>query len=523
MLTSMSKDNYDVIIIGSGLGGMTCGTLLARLEHRRVLVLEKHFKLGGQTHEFQRNGFEWDIGLHYVGFMGNNDPPRRFMDFLTGGTLDWNRMPEDFDVLHYPDLRFAIPGHEDTYRARLKDTFPKERDNIDAYFSDVHTATRWMGMEMMRKAMPNWLATLSGMFGHDQRALALQTTKQYLEGRFEDPILRSVLASQWPDYGLSPDESAFGIHALVSGSYFGGGYYPVGGAQSIAPGMIAGIEAAGGQALVNQDVIEIVIEKGRAVGVRAKHPRRAEEPVEYRAPLIVSNVGARTTFLKLVPNHVELAFRDELARFRHGHSAVTCYLGLTADPKSIGVQGENHWVYTGFDHDEMRRSTARVLQGDPPCLLASFASGKAPSSTAHTAQLIIMVDGQSFSAWRNSDWKHRPAEYEAVKAAAKGGLLTLAETALPGLTDLVDYAEVSTPMTIEHFTSWPLGAFYGIPAVPDRYRRAWTQIETPIPGLYLTGSDVASLGIPGATMGGAFTAARLLGTFGIPRVMRNYL
>ena len=133
-----------------------------------------------------------------------------------------------------------------------------------------------------------------------------------------------------------------------------------------------------------------------------------------------------------------------------------------------------------------------------------------------------MVDGAGFQRWHDSHWKHRAPEYDAMKATAQKGLLALAESALPGLTDLVDCAEVSTPLTVEHFTSWPVGAFYGIPAVPERYRTPWTQIQSPIQGLYLTGTDVASLGIPGATMGGAFTAAKLLGALGVPKVMHHF-
>jgi phytoene dehydrogenase-like protein len=518
----MAEAAYDAIVIGSGMGGMTCASLLAKLDQQRVLLLEKHYKLGGQTHEFRRGQFEWDVGLHYVGNMGKDDPPRRFMDFLTGGAVEWTRMPEDFDIFHYPDFTFAVPGDKDAYRARLKDTFPRERANIDAYFDDVHAAGRWMATQMLGKAMPSWVAPLVRLFGPNHRALALQTTKRYLDQRFEDRRLRALLASQWPDYGLSPDESAFGIHAMVSASYFNGGYYPVGGAQTIAPALVSGIEAAGGRALVDQEVTEILVENGRAVGVRAQHPQRKGEAIEYRAPVVVSNVGARTTFLRLVPPQIDLGFRDELARFPHGHSAVTCYLGLKDDPRSIGIHGENHWIYTSLDHDEMRRSAIRVLQGEPPCVFASFPSAKDPAAKAHTAELIIMVDGEGFAAWQDSRWKDRPPEYEAVKDLAKEGLLALSEKVLPGLSDLVDYAEVSTPITVEHFTSWPFGAFYGIPAVPERYQTSWTQITTPVPGLYLTGTDVASLGIPGAMMGGAFTASKLLGALGIPRVMRKF-
>ncbi len=518
----MANSEYDVIIIGSGMGGMTCGSLLAKLGGKRVLLLEKHFRLGGQTHEFRRHNYEWDVGLHYVGHMGKDDPPRKLMDFLTSGSVEWARMPENFDVFHYPDFTFSVPGHEDAYRARLKEVFPSESANIDQYFLDVRAASLWMGMQILENAVPSWSAFFLSLLEGDKRDLALQTTKAYLESRFDDSRLRALLASQWQDYGLSPDESSFAIHSVVSGSYFGGGYYPVGGAQSLAPAIISGIEAAGGKALVNQEVTEILIEAGRAVGVRTKHPSKDSGHEEFRAPVIISNVGAKTTYLGLVPDRVEIPFRQELRNFRFGHSAVTCYLGLKEDPASIGIRGENHWIFSSEDHDAMRRAAVNVMHGEPSLALASFPSCKDPAAKKHTAELIIMVDGEGFQGWHDSRWKHRPPDYDAMKATVAKGLLALCETKLPGLTSLVDYTEVSTPLTIEHFTSWPQGAFYGIPAVPERYRTAWTKVETPVPGLYLTGTDVASLGVLGATMGGASTAAKLLGVLGVPKVMRQF-
>jgi all-trans-retinol 13,14-reductase len=163
------------------------------------------------------------------------------------------------------------------------------------------------------------------------------------------------------------------------------------------------------------------------------------------------------------------------------------------------------------------------MAGKPPYVFASFPSSKDPSANRHTAELIIMVDGQSFETWKDTRWKQRPDDYGVVKDAARDGLVALTDSAIPGLASLIDYAEVATPATVEHFTSWPRGAFYGIPAIPQRYRSPWTQIETPIPGLLLTGTDVASHGILGAMMGGAFTAAKLLGAFGLLRVMRRFL
>ncbi len=135
-----THQDYDVIVIGSGIGGLATASLLTRLARQRVLVLERHFRLGGFTHEFQRKGFRWDVGLHYVGGMAPGSTSRGLMDLVTGGAVEWDPMPHDFEVFHYPDLRLRAPSDPAEYRDRLVEAFPHEERGIDAYFRDVRRA-----------------------------------------------------------------------------------------------------------------------------------------------------------------------------------------------------------------------------------------------------------------------------------------------------------------------------------------------------------------------------------------------
>ena len=138
----------------------------------------------------------------------------------------------------------------------------------------------------------------------------------------------------------------------------------------------------------------------------------------------------------------------------------------------------------------------------------------------HTAEIIAPLSYGSLEAHRNEPWRRRSADYESAKNRITKALLDFVELHRPGFADLVEYSELATPLTFEHFTAAPSGTIYGYPATPERYGKEWLGPRTPIQNLYLTGSDAALLGIMGALMGGVLTASLLLGSFGFLEIMR---
>ena len=514
------RHDFDAIVIGSGIGGLTVASLLAQLKHQRVVVLERHFKLGGFTHSFSRPGRRtWDVGLHYVGEMGPTDNSRQVFDLVTRGGVEWRKMLSPFEKFVYPDFTFEVPDDEGKFRDALIARFPDERRAIETYFKDVRATAGWMGARVAAQGVPAVVGKLVGLCTRRNERLALMTTGTYLQEHFRDDRLRAVLASQWGDYGLPPSESAFGIHALVVGSYLGGGYYPVGGAVTIAQSVAKVVAEHGGECLTNHQVTEIITADGRAIGVRTRSARHSQEVEdEFFAPIVVSDAGAVTTFCNLVPPDVAIPFRDDLERRAAGHGFVTLYLGFKKSPATLGFRGENHWIYSGYDHDALCRSRNGVLEGQPAACYLSLQSLKDPAAAAHTGEIIAFLDYETVEAWKHAPWRNRGAEYDALKQRVAEGLLTFVDHHYPGFRDLVDYCEVSTPLTVETFTGHAHGSVYGVPATPERLRLPYLRVVTPVPNLYLTGADVASLGIVGAMMGGVVTAAHVMGAFGLFRI-----
>jgi all-trans-retinol 13,14-reductase len=520
-MDSEAGPRFDAIVIGSGMGGLTFASIMAKLRGWRVLVLERHFKIGGFTHTFARpGGWSWDVGLHYVGDMGEGMIGRRLFDFISDHGVAWNPMPDVYDIFDYPGLCVGACKGESNYRKALADAFPAERANIDQYFRDLKSAGSWIGRYAMAMIVPaplSWAVRAWNRFTAD---IPLSTTKQYLEMRFRDPRLRAVVASQWADYGVPPGESAFATHAMIASHYLNGAWYPSGGAAEIARATGAVVRAAGGELLPSHEVTRILVEGDRAVGVEVsiKHGKD-EARKEFRAPIIVSDAGAWNTFTRMLPS-ASLSFREELKLPPNGFEVVELFLGLNGDPREIGFQGENHWIFSSFDHDEIYARRDQLLDGRAAMAYLSLPSLKNPKAKRHTAEIIAPISYRSLQQYRDEPWRRRSAGYETAKSKITQALLEFVENHHPGFRRLVEYAELGTPLTFEYFTAAPSGAIYGYPGTPDKYRKTWLGVRTPIRNLYLTGSDAAFLGIMGALFSGVLTAGSVLGPFGFFEIMR---
>ncbi len=450
-----AQPEYDAIVIGSGMGGLAFASIMARLRKWRVLTLERHFKIGGFTHTFSRpGGWLWDVGVHYVGQMGPGMMGRQIFDFITGGGVKWNPMPDDFDVFTYPQVEVSACKGEEKFRASLIRSFPEERAGIEKYFRDLSSAAGWLNRHIMAMAAPAPLSWIIRAVNSLTASLPLEVTGHYLERGFRDSRLRAVVASQWADYGLPPGQSAFATHAMIAAHYLDGAWYPEGGAGEIARTASAVIRAQGGELLPNHEVTRILLEGGRAVGVEV-NVRKGKQGarLEFRAPVIVSDAGAWNTFTRMLPPDC-LPFREELKTPPEGFEAVELFLGLRRNPRELGFHGENHWIFSSFDHDATYARRDELLEGRAAMAYLSFPSLKYSGAQRHTAEIIAPCSYGALESYRQAPWRRRGEAYESAKIRITQALLDLVELHHPGFRDLVEYSELGTPLTFE-YTSPP--------------------------------------------------------------------
>jgi all-trans-retinol 13,14-reductase len=508
-------DQWDAIVIGSGMGGLAAAALLAKHGGKRVLVLERHYVAGGFTHAFHRPGYDWDVGLHYIGQVQDPASPlRRVFDHITGGHVKWSAMPEVYDRIRIGEREYDFVAGLERFRDRLKSYFPNEATAIDRYLRAVLSCAGRTSLYFAEKALPRPLARVVGpLLQWPFRRWARHTTAEVLAEITTNHELAGLLAAQWGDYGLPPRQSSFAMHAVIAAHYFEGASYPVGGATSIAAGSAPVIEAAGGKIVFSAEVRGILLDRSRrAVGVRMQDGR------ELRTGTVISDAGAWNTFARLLPPEAPgvAAALDELRTVPPSMAHLSLYAGVKQTAAELGLAGTNLWIHPTPDHDANLARFASDPSSPLPLMFISFPSAKDPDFERRhpgraTLEVICPVPYEWFTRWEDTRWKRRGQEYDDFKQGLTDRLRSALEEHVPAVRGKLDVAELSTPLSTRHFMNYQHGEAYGIGATPTRFRLRCLTPHTAVSNLYLTGQDVCTLGVAGALMGGVLTASALLG------------
>lgn len=506
--------NYDAIIIGSGIGGLSVGAILAKA-NKKVLVLEQHYEVGGYTHTFKRKGYEWDVGLHYVGDVHiEGTVLNKAFHYLSNGQLKWTPLPKVYDKAVFGKEVYEFVSGRENQKEQLKTYFPavKDRQAINNYFKLLEEVKNLNSNFYIEKALPNLLAKITRNFlRRGVLEYAEQSTLSVLQKLTDNPKLIGVLTAQYGDYGLPPAQSSFYMHAMLANHYMEGAAFPVGGSGSIARTIIPVIEACGGTVLWNAKVAEILVENNKAVGVKM------EDGQAIFAKTIISDAGVVNTFSNLLPTEVieKHQLHQLVKKVKPAAAHIGLYIGIKQSAKDLRLPKNNYWLFPDdYDHDQLQ-SQYTAPDSSLPVAYISFPSAKNPEwekqyPNKSTIEVIGLVPYEWFAKWEGTEWKKRGKEYEQLKEKLAQQLLAQLYRVQPQLKGKIDYYELSTPLSTRHFTGHQEGEIYGLAHTPERFQQTFLRATTPIKNLYLTGQDIVIASIGGGLMGGILCTSAIL-------------
>lgn len=506
----IADENWDVIVIGSGMGGMSCAATLSKLG-KKVLLLEQHCVPGGFTHMFGRKGHVWDVGVHVMGEMTKGEIPYKVLMWLTNNEVTMNSLGDPFDSFYFPHgFTFHMPEGSQKLINSLKAQFPDETDKLDRYVKTVLRADIASKSLFLFQTLPLWLERVLAKlwYGVFFKNYWTMTTEEVISSFNFSKNLKLALTSHWGYYGSVPKESAFGVHALTHTHFWNGARYPQGGAKVFAESMLANVLNNGGKVLTKASVKEVIVENGIAQGVRMDDGR------EFHSKFVVSTAGAKTTVNRLVPETYRQSDWAKKIRAIDDSPPYLCLnLAFKGDIRAAGAKSGNMWLYTIENNDTQLWDVGNPDER-PHLLYVSFPSLKDPDhdpGTAHyhTGECVTFVDWKEFAKWQHTQFGDREPDYEALKKNIEERMLAELYLRIPEIMQYLEFSELSTPLTAQHYARASQGAIYGLAASTQRFTCEALRVRTPIKNFYMGGVDVATLGVISGMISGILAATAI--------------
>jgi phytoene dehydrogenase-like protein len=508
MASRIAGRRFDVVVVGSGIGGLTAGMTAARAG-LSVLVLEAAKQYGGYCNPFRRGHYRFDPGLHYIGECGPGQQLSRMLEKLDmADAVRFRELsPDAIDRLVFPGYEVRMPKGPDRYRERLAADFPHQRAALDRFFAllaEFRAAVR---------AINHIAPTLGSLIEVARRVPFLA---RYLRASFadlldpiiEDPLLRAVLAAQSGDYGLPPSRASALIGLGLLDHYLYGAYFPVGGSGALRDAFVHGIERLGGELHRNTPVDRILLKGGRAAGVRT----RAGEEIE--AGVVISNADATRTLREMVGvDRLPWLAQQRTARVTLSTASVCLFIGTDLDLSQAGMTDTNIWSYPTVDFEQFYGPILRGEMPDQDFFFVSSPSLKDPEGHGgdpghQTLEVVTLAPFAPFARWEGMKSMRRGPEYEALKQKLGERYLAAAERFVPGLGAHVKVMEVATPVTNVTYATAPRGSIYGPEATPGQMGPFRYAVKSAVDGLFLCGASTLGGGVVPAALSG-FQAGKL--------------
>lgn len=480
------------ILIGSGLGGLSCGAVLARNGYD-VTILEQDARIGGCLQCFHRGGAKFETGMHFIGSCEPGQVVDRLLRYLEvrEGLRLRELDPTGYEVIALRGERFRFARGREAFIEGLAERFPAERDSLAAYYDLVEKIAASSALHALQAGGSD-LALLT--------EYQLRSINSVLDGLIRDPLLRDVLVGDLPLYAAERDRTPFATHAFITDLYNHGAYRFVGGSDALAEALANTVRRYGGRILTGRRVVRIDCNALRARAVETADGER------FEADLVISSAHPRRTLEMIDSQLIRPAYRRRIEAMRNTTACFSLYLRFRDG--AVPYMNHNFFGYTG---DSPWGCEAYSDQDWPRGYLYMHTCHDEEERWARAGVVISYMSFDEMMPWIDTRVGHRGEEYEAFKRQRAQRLLEAVEREFPGLGRQVEASWSATPLTYRDYTGTECGSMYGV--VHDVGGGLGSRIShrTRIPNLLLTGQNVNSHGILGVLVGTLLTCGEVIG------------
>lgn len=484
--------SYDVVIVGSGLGGLISGFILSK-EGMKVCVLEQHHKIGGNLQTFTRDGCIFDTGMHYIGSMDEGQYLHKYFKYFEiSDKLNLIRLDEKgYDTISFDDddTEYQMATGYDQFVSHLLNYFPKEKKGLDEYVKEVRSVVNDFPLYDVSHA--------------DSFNIAIPLLEKCAMGLLNritnNDRLKNVLASAYSLYSGHPDSTPLYIHACTRDSLINSSYRPIDGSQQIADRLADGIRKNGGSILCSHKVksFEIVDDIAKAVIV--------ENGEKIYADHFISNTHPISTLNMIESGKIKKVYRKRIFGLENTMGMFSVYAVLKKD--SLPYMNKNY-----FHYNENGTLGARNDVKDWPDSFY-FYTPATTNTKVHAESIVIMADMrfEEVAQWAGSRVNQRGEDYKEFKARKAELLIDALEKRLPGIKSKIVKYYTSTPLTFQDYTSTHEGSAYGIRKDCNDPLRSIILPKTKISNILFTGQNMNLHGVLGVTASAVITCSELVG------------
>ncbi len=484
-MNGLESTNYDGIIIGSGLGGLSCAAYLAK-HGQKVLVLEKEAVPGGYATSFRRGAYTFDACVHMLCGVGKGQNLAKFFDLCgVGESIDFLKIKYIVRAV-FPDHDLRIPsGDLEGVIAVFEENFPNEKEGIRSLFKEMTKILEDI-IKFFNSTAPMWQQL--PVFPLRYRTLfpvLKKTVRQLLDKHLKDDRLKALIFANYGFYGLPPNKVNMLATSANLDYWIEGAYYPKGGNRVIPEAFVDFIKRNNGDIKFSKEVASIIIERGKAVGVVTKTGER------YVGGNIISNVSAMETFHNLVGDeNLPEKFVRKINKMEPSISGFNIYLGLDESFKAKLDNTEDYDIIVSDTYDQTKdHEWVENCNVDKASFFITLHSNIDESLAKGDRFVMSLLQKQPYNYWKKFEADYNlgnKEEYNKEKDRFAEILIRRAERVVPELSKHIDVIDIATPLTFKRYTGNFNGASYGWANTTNQFTPMDRLYQNPIKNLHLS-------------------------------------